>query len=160
MATNTAEQCSYLGVFITLLLIWMNLQSYSTLIGLVCVTDTPMICLGDSRGQEVVVRLFLFNSLHAVLKKVKIWLFSPKNSTCYLKNHWTNTRLVCTQLSVFFMLNSNMVLKIWNLQIFWKNVGKFWDYLHSAPCSMDRVNSCFSVSVWKHKWNRRIREMC
>ena len=33
-----------------------------------------------------------------------------QNTTGYLKNHWTNTRLVCTHLNAFLMLNSNMVM--------------------------------------------------
>ena len=43
----------------------------------------------------------------------------------YLKNHWTNTRLVCTHLHAFFELNPNIVMEI---QIFWifERVEKFW----------------------------------
>ena len=39
----------------------------------------------------------------------------------YLKNHCTNTRLVCTHLNAFCMLNSNMALKIRITNFFEKN---------------------------------------
>ena len=38
-----------------------------------------------------------------------------KNPWGYLKNPWTDTRLVCPHLNAFFMLNPNMALKIWSL---------------------------------------------
>ena len=48
-----------------------------------------------------------------------------RNYRGYLKNHWTNTSLVCTHLNIIFMLNSNMAIKIW----FSKNCGKSWKVL-------------------------------
>ena len=44
--------------------------------------------------------------------KLKLQIFS-ENCKGYLKNHWSNTRLVCTHLNAFFMLNPYMVRKIW-----------------------------------------------
>ena len=46
------------------------------------------------------------------------------NSGDYLKNHWTNTRLVCTHFNAFFMLNPNMVIKI-KFKIIFENVVNF-----------------------------------
>ena len=43
----------------------------------------------------------------------------------YLKNHWTNTRLVCTHFNAFFMSNSNMTMKIW-ISIFFEKVAKIF----------------------------------
>ena len=40
----------------------------------------------------------------------------------YLKNLWTNTRLVCTHLNAFSMLNSNMSMIIW----IWTIFGQSW----------------------------------
>ena len=37
---------------------------------------------------------------------------SSSNLRGYLKNHWTNTRLVCTHLNIFFMLNWYMAMEI------------------------------------------------
>ena len=47
-----------------------------------------------------------------VLQKVEIFNFFLKNQGAISKNHCTNTGLVYTHLSAFFMLNPNMVMKI------------------------------------------------
>ena len=36
------------------------------------------------------------------------------NSWVYLKNNWTDTRLVCTHLNTYFMKNSNIAMKLEN----------------------------------------------
>ena len=38
-----------------------------------------------------------------------------------LKNHCTNTRLVCTHLNAFFMLNPNMAIRNWISTFFYKS---------------------------------------
>ena len=66
------------------------------------------------------------NALHSAqqFKCAKIWnsKIFYHNRTCYLENHCTNTRLVCTHLNAFFMLNPNMVMTIWILKFFWQKV--------------------------------------
>ena len=67
---------------------------------------------------------------------------SPNPLGC-LKNHWTNTRPVCTYLNAFFMLNPNRIMKIWILIFLYffiflnfENFG-----LSSAPnIHVERVN--------------------
>ena len=61
--------------------------------------------------------------------KTTRWNLKPfsQNSGCYFKNHWTNTRLVCTHLNAFFMLNSNIGKKNLKFNIFWKKkIGRIW----------------------------------
>ena len=45
--------------------------------------------------------------------------------TSYLKNHLTNTRLVCTYLNPFFKLNPN-VAKNLNVENFREKNGNLW----------------------------------
>ena len=47
-----------------------------------------------------------------------------KTSWGYLKNHWTNTRLVCTHYNAIFMRDPNVGMKIWILT-FLKNLTCF-----------------------------------
>ncbi len=42
------------------------------------------------------------------------------NSICYLKNHWSKHRLVCTHFDAFFILIPNMAMKSINFVIFFK----------------------------------------
>ena len=42
-------------------------------------------------------------------KNLKLFL---KNSSGHLKNHCTDTKLVCTHFNAFFMLKPNMVMKV------------------------------------------------
>ena len=58
--------------------------------------------------------------------------FSQNHTSGYLKNHWTNTRLVCTHLNPFFMLNPNMTIKIWILKFFEKSLKISICRLHST----------------------------
>ena len=37
----------------------------------------------------------------------------------YLKNHWTNTRLVCTLLNAFFMLNPSTAMTVWIYTVYY-----------------------------------------
>ena len=50
------------------------------------------------------------NALHTGysfrIKKVKVGKYLLKSSRCYIKNHWTNTRLVCTHFKDFFFAES------------------------------------------------------
>ena len=56
-----------------------------------------------------------------------------------LKNHWTNTRLVCTHLNAFFMLNPNMAMTIWILKFFDK-FGQNWNIVCTRhPRVVERV---------------------
>ena len=52
-----------------------------------------------------------------------------RNSKGYLKNHCTNTRLVCTHLNAFFMLNPK---KAMNFENFWKSWTILTCHLHST----------------------------
>ena len=78
-----------------------------------------------------------------VLMYCTLWWLSPerflqyffKFHWGYLKNHLTNTRLVCTH-SAFFMLNPNMAKKVW----FQKILKKSWKIL---ACRLH------STSVWR-----------
>ena len=74
-------------------------------------------------GESLVCVMLHMMATDLYKNKLKLKLFSP-NSRGYLKNHCTNTRLVCTHQNAFFMLNLNMVMKIWISKIFEK-VDKF-----------------------------------
>ena len=56
-----------------------------------------------------------FYTLHAAFsfntEKLKFENISQK-SRCYLKNHWTNTRLVCTHFNAFSTLHPNIIMRI------------------------------------------------
>ena len=67
--------------------------------------------------------------------KAKISFFFLKNIRGYLENLWTNTRLVCTHLNAFFILNPNIVMKIWFF-FFFENSGWIFD----LSCALVRVN--------------------
>ena len=73
-----------------------------------------------------------YNSIAKKVQKLtKIFSKSWGGGGCYFKNHCNNTRLVCTHLNAFFMLNPNMAMKIQ----FLKNLEKF--VLSSAKSSID-----------------------
>ena len=81
----------------------------------------------------IVFNFHSFNSLHTTCsfckkKKLKFDFFF-QNLRYYLKNHCTNTRLVCICLNAFFMLNPNMAIKIFN---FLKKFEIFTHHLHST----------------------------
>ena len=62
-----------------------------------------------------------------------------QNPLGYHKNPCTNTRLVCTHLNPFFLLNPNMVMKSWILNIF-KQVWKvFLELLSAIKILMERL---------------------
>ena len=61
-------------------------------------------------------------------QKIKILKYFCKNHAGYLNNNrCTDTRLVCTHLNAFFMLNPYMQKKIWILNIFVKTLHKIWN---------------------------------
>ena len=68
-----------------------------------------------------------------------------------LKNNWTNTRLVCTHWIAFCMLNPNMVMKIWNMNFFWKKLEQF-DWLFALDVRVERVKFCHLDDVCKDGW--------
>ena len=84
--------------------------------------------VGNSEGYTQIVQCHpvvsftLLNALHAhagdkiSVQMLKI-LFVSKIQD-YLKNHWTNTRPVCTHLNAFFIQNPNMAMEIWISHIF------------------------------------------
>ena len=53
---------------------------------------------------------------------------TSQNCWGYLKNHWTNTRLVCTHFNAFFLLNPNMIIK------FEFDIFKFWKHFYPVVC--------------------------
>ena len=58
-------------------------------------------------------------SLNATKKNNEIWQYIFK--ILDFKNHWTNTRLVCTHLNAFVMPDPNVEMKIQIFEIFDKN---------------------------------------
>ena len=73
----------------------------------------------------------------AMVSKI-LMSISSQNPRGYLKNYWTNTRLVCTLLDAFFILSSNMAMKIW----IWKNLSLNIFVLSSAlDICVEKVNS-------------------
>ena len=60
------------------------------------------------------------------IERVTIWNHFLKIQGDYLKNHWTNTRLVCTHLDAFSMLNPSIAMKHLVLTNFEKKNVKFW----------------------------------
>ena len=62
----------------------------------------------------------------------------------YLKNHWTNSWLVCTYLYVFCMLNSNMV------RIFWTWIQGMRALALMVLCHVERVNR---LQEWAIEWS-------
>ena len=77
------------------------------------------------------------------------------NLRCYFKNHWSNTRLVLYSCSsiIYFMLDSNMAMKIWILKIFdvskfslvctWQSRGEGWILV----CVTDRETTTYSTCL-------------
>ena len=89
------------------------------------------------------------------------------NQNC-LKNHWTNTRLVCTHLNAFFMLNPNMVIIISRIcKRFWKSKqltrgqqlmpASFWGLnLHKWQCLLQKYvlfNGQMKYEYWLYLEN-------
>ena len=64
-----------------------------------------------------------------------------QNSGNYLKNHCTNTRLVCTRFNYLFMLNPNMAVTTWVFKIFEKKkLNTLVNYLRSTSvCSRKMI---------------------
>ena len=78
----------------------------------------PSICAPDtSMHHPFIALLAAYN-----LQKYKFIRFSQ--SWRYLKNHWTNTRLVCTHLNTFFILNPHLVTKFEFVEILKKKKRK------------------------------------
>ena len=62
---------------------------------------------------------------------------------CYIKNHWTNTRLVCTQINAIFMWNPNMVMKIGILKkIYVYDSSSALDSRSERVNNRDTINKC------------------
>ena len=67
---------------------------------------------------KMATKIFLIiYTLACVRKSLNLKSFSQISGD-YLKNHCTNTRLVCTQFNAFFMLNPNIAMKIQFLEHF------------------------------------------
>ena len=73
---------------------------------------------------------------------MKFAMFSS-NFEGYLKDHWTITRVVCTHLNEFLMLNSNMTSKIENFEFFWKSSKILFRSLHMTVACRK-----LNVQVW------------
>ena len=65
-------------------------------------------------------------------ENLKFWNYFLKIHFFFYPNHCTNTRLICTHFNAFSMLNTNMALQIWILQIFEKSVKYLAYRLHST----------------------------
>ena len=79
------------------------------------------------QGQTAVSFETLMLYLLATILEYKRWQFTifSQNHNSYC-NHCTNTRLVCTHLNAFFMLNPNMAMKIWISTFSEKKCLKIW----------------------------------
>ena len=82
------------------------------------------------------------------------WLLKivSQSSWCYLKNHCINTRLVCTHLNAFYMLNPNITMKVWisNTEKEGRGIAKF-DMLpapNTCPVHIDRVKT---LILWRYQ---------
>ena len=90
------------------------------IVNLILLQHHTWISFAETSGIQLVLYILATMSTQ---KCLKLTIFSP-HSKCYLTNHCTKTRLVCTHLNVFIMLNPNMTIKIWFskfFQIIWKN---------------------------------------
>ena len=68
------------------------------------------------------------------------WYFIILTLGGYLKNHWTNARLVCTHLKALAKLNPNMAMKIYeSLKLFFK--FEIFCLLSVLDTSLARVNT-------------------
>ena len=73
------------------------------------------------------------------------YIFSQKSNS-YLWNRWTNTRLVCTHSTAFFILNLNMVIKIWISKIFEQKLTKLSHCLFDLH--LERVKVTFLKALF------------
>ena len=79
----------------------------------------------------------------------------------YLKNHCTNTRLVCTHLNALFMLNPNMVMKNLNFEFFRSLYLTIFSQTHQGYLKNHWTNTrlvCTHFNVflcWIQKWQRK-----
>ena len=64
--------------------------------------------------------IMLLRWSYSISKKV----FFPQNPQRCLKNHWTNTKHICTHLKAFFMLNPKLALTVKILKICEKSFKK------------------------------------
>ena len=64
--------------------------------------------------------IFVHNISHS-----RIQIIFPQNLKGCLMSHWIDTRLVCTHLNTIFMLNPNIILKIWISKKVCKKLEKF-----------------------------------
>ena len=83
-----------------------------------CAYDTHLVCMWHPHGVHVIPMWYACDSLESINTRVGC-----------IKDCWTNTRLVCTNLNVVLMLNPNMAVKIWVLKfsryMYLDGFGKF-----------------------------------
>ena len=108
----------------------------------------PVVCTRQPRG----VGLCFPRWLQVSSRKVENFTIFSKNPRRHLKNYWTNTKLVCTHLNAFFMLNQNMAMKIF--QIYWKMLILFLVSsaaldTHVEMVKIDRVGGL----IWSPNWS-------
>ena len=95
------------------------------------------------RQQIVWVKWFEYFPLWLLYRSWKFHTFSLI-SRDYLKNHCTNTRLVCTYLNaVFFMLNPTMAMKNLDFNFCWKSCKIFACHLHSTSTWRGLIFRCW-----------------
>ena len=88
--------------------------------------------LNNLSGTSCCIHIHLWRRYILLNIMVAVWVCRSSNMTRisqnhrgYLRKQLTNTRLVCTHLNTFFMLNPNVAMTIWKY-IFWKKkVSKF-----------------------------------
>ena len=83
-------------------------------------------------------------------------LFS-QNSSSYLKNHCANTRLVCTHLNAFFMLNPNKTMKNLKFEI----LGKEGEILKTVVvCTWQECCVKWGLKMMRNYWCRLLMARC
>ena len=107
-----------------------------------------MILIGDwHRCQEPSGDRCTLENGNAFLNGYKLraqkWEFDmfSQNHKDYLKNHWTNTRLVCTHLNALWHC-----MQIWQWKFdFWKFLKKVWNFW-SVVCTL---YICLEMVKWE-----------
>ena len=99
------------------------------------------------------LRLYSLATIY-VYKNWNLTIFSQIG--VYLKNHWTNARLVCTYWKPFLMLNSNMAMKIWISKIFGKKMKILMCRLHSTDAwrGLTDIPGCEIASQQTTSWKQ------
>ena len=90
-----------------------------------------------------------FMGYRFMLEKVNLLKHFSQNSRGHVKNHFTNARLICTPLNSFFVLNTNMAMKIWMLKFFWRSLK-----IYALPVPDIGVERVKHVLVMSGLWGR------